>query len=261
MIRLILLLLGAAPLIRLWWVFVLLSAGCLLASFIFIDDLFDSAIIVTTDVIGVLFVAEGVGRLLTLAAIGFPNATVPVLKSLGFFVLVFLAIDVPGDDNIVATVVLGAALLIDGLFRLAAAALIRSTRWRQAVLVGLIELVMAGLVWAPWPVPHRHTVPFCLGVGLLCAAWSLCRLGFQLRRLLPGASVTDLPLAALPSHEAFQLHVQTLGRLTTPAQFADIILKTDGQGHVKRACAMSAAWRSARRIIAPPATATRRSRS
>jgi hydrophobe/amphiphile efflux-1 (HAE1) family protein len=38
----------------------------------------------------------------------------------------------------------------------------------------------------------------------------------------------------LPSHEAFQLNVQTLGRLTTPAQFADIVLKSDGAGHITR---------------------------
>jgi HAE1 family hydrophobic/amphiphilic exporter-1 len=38
----------------------------------------------------------------------------------------------------------------------------------------------------------------------------------------------------LPSHEAFQLNVQTLGRLTTPEQFADIVLKSDAAGHVTR---------------------------
>ncbi len=33
---------------------------------------------------------------------------------------------------------------------------------------------------------------------------------------------------------AYQLNVQTLGRLTTPDQFADIVLKNDGQGRVTR---------------------------
>jgi hydrophobe/amphiphile efflux-1 (HAE1) family protein len=35
-------------------------------------------------------------------------------------------------------------------------------------------------------------------------------------------------------HPAYQLNVQTLGRLTTPEQFADIILKTDDQGRATR---------------------------
>ncbi len=94
---------------------------------------------------------------------------------------------------------LGTALAVDGLFRVAASVVIRSVRWRQAALAGVVELIMAGLVWAPWPVPHRHTVPFCIGVALLAAAWNLCRLGVQLRRLAPGASVTDLALFAGPN--------------------------------------------------------------
>ncbi len=38
----------------------------------------------------------------------------------------------------------------------------------------------------------------------------------------------------VPSHEAFQLNVQTLGRLSTPGQFADIVVKSDGNGRVTR---------------------------
>ena len=38
----------------------------------------------------------------------------------------------------------------------------------------------------------------------------------------------------LPSHEAFQLNVQTLGRLSTPEEFGRVIIKNDGQGHVTR---------------------------
>src|ERR1700757_1239533 len=37
-----------------------------------------------------------------------------------------------------------------------------------------------------------------------------------------------------PSHDAFQINVQTLGRLTDPSQFGDIIIKTDGNGQVTR---------------------------
>ena len=37
-----------------------------------------------------------------------------------------------------------------------------------------------------------------------------------------------------PANNAFQINVQTLGRLVDPAQFADIIIKTDGAGQVTR---------------------------
>jgi HAE1 family hydrophobic/amphiphilic exporter-1 len=38
----------------------------------------------------------------------------------------------------------------------------------------------------------------------------------------------------LPSHEAYQLNVQTLGRLHTPEEFGDILIKADAQGRVTR---------------------------
>src|ERR1041385_2561323 len=38
----------------------------------------------------------------------------------------------------------------------------------------------------------------------------------------------------VPSHEAYQLNVQTLGRLSTPEQFVIIVLKSDTQGRVTR---------------------------
>ncbi|MBP0590882.1 efflux RND transporter permease subunit [Paraburkholderia sp. LEh10] len=38
----------------------------------------------------------------------------------------------------------------------------------------------------------------------------------------------------VPSREAYQVNVEALGRLTTPDQFADIVVKSDGQGRVTR---------------------------
>jgi uncharacterized membrane protein HdeD (DUF308 family) len=116
-----------------WWAFAVTWLLCLVLGLIFIANFFDTAIIITTNVIGILFIIEGTVRLFALAAIGLPNARIPVLKALGFFALGFMAIDVPWDDNIVATIVLGGALILDGPFRLAAAFVIRSVRWRQSI--------------------------------------------------------------------------------------------------------------------------------
>ncbi len=38
----------------------------------------------------------------------------------------------------------------------------------------------------------------------------------------------------VPTHEAYQLNVQTLGRLSTPEQFLNVVLKSDDQGRVTR---------------------------
>ncbi len=54
----------------------------------------------------------------------------------------------------------------------------------------------------------------------------------QAQNVQVSAGVLNQP--PLPSHEAFQLNVQTLGRLGTPEQFGQVILKTDAQGRVTR---------------------------
>ena len=54
----------------------------------------------------------------------------------------------------------------------------------------------------------------------------------QAQNVQVSAGVLNQP--PLPSREAFQLNVQTLGRLSTPEQFADIVLKSDNAGHITR---------------------------
>src|SRR5271168_4944888 len=46
------------------------------------------------------------------------------------------------------------------------------------------------------------------------------------------AGILNQPPA--PTQHAYQLNVQTLGRLTTPEQFSDIVLKSDSEGRVTR---------------------------
>ena len=64
----------------------------------------------------------------------------------------------------------------------------------------------------------------------LTAAEILAALRAQ--NLQVSAGVLNQP--PVPGTGAFQINVQTLGRLSTPEQFADIVIKNDGQGHVTR---------------------------
>ena len=53
----------------------------------------------------------------------------------------------------------------------------------------------------------------------------------QAQNVQVSGGVLDQP--PVPKSGAFQLNVKTLGRLTDPAQFADILLKSDGQGRAR----------------------------
>jgi hydrophobe/amphiphile efflux-1 (HAE1) family protein len=52
------------------------------------------------------------------------------------------------------------------------------------------------------------------------------------QNLQVSAGVLNQP--PIPSREAYQINIEALGRLSTPEQFADIIVKSDNRGHVTR---------------------------
>src|SRR5580658_8353744 len=54
----------------------------------------------------------------------------------------------------------------------------------------------------------------------------------QAQNVQVSAGILNQP--PISGNPAYQINVQTLGRLTTPDQFADIVLKNDGQGRVTR---------------------------
>ena len=54
----------------------------------------------------------------------------------------------------------------------------------------------------------------------------------QAQNVQVSAGILNQP--PVPSHEAYQLNVQTLGRLQTPQQFEDIVIKSDSSGRVTR---------------------------
>src|SRR6516165_9340194 len=54
----------------------------------------------------------------------------------------------------------------------------------------------------------------------------------RVQNLQVSAGVLNQP--PIPSREAYQINIEALGRLSTPEQFADIIVKSDNRGHVTR---------------------------
>jgi multidrug efflux pump subunit AcrB len=44
----------------------------------------------------------------------------------------------------------------------------------------------------------------------------------------------NAPLDGAKSHGAYEVNVETLGRLTTPEEFNNVIVKSDAQGHITR---------------------------
>ena len=196
MVRLAFLLLGARALQPQWRILALAGAVWCLLGLLMLADLSDGRMSVLTDTLGILLAIEGVVETGAAFALGWRQSWRGLLRGLGFLFAGFLVADIPWDNNIGSTILFGSAFLIDGLLRISAAFVVHNRRWRHGLIAGLAEIVISVLVFLNHPIPHRLTVPFCLSLLLLTSGYALLAMAIQLRRLVPGASVTSLPLYA-----------------------------------------------------------------
>jgi MFS family permease/uncharacterized membrane protein HdeD (DUF308 family) len=105
--------------------------------------------------------------------------------------------------DVVLAVVVGGAYAVDGIFRAVASALVRFRSWPLSLAVGALELLIAALIWEPYPSHHTWTVPVCLAVLLGLLGLTCVRMAYLLQRTPKG---TSLPLlfsrGELPDIEA-----------------------------------------------------------
>lgn len=196
MIRLAFLLLGADALRPQWRLLAIVGAAACLLGVLMLVDLSDGRLSVVTDTLGILLGLHGVVELAAAFLLGVRDHLRAVARGLAFLVAGFLVADIPWDNNIGSTTLFGAAFAIDGLLRIASAFVVHNPRWRLGLLAGLIEIGVSVVIFMDHPIPHRLTVPFCIALLLLSSGYALLALATQLRRLMPGDSVTALPFYA-----------------------------------------------------------------
>ncbi|OQV65904.1 hypothetical protein AK51_14945 [Serratia nematodiphila DZ0503SBS1] len=147
MIRLIILLLGAQALhgqrrllVLFGWLWI--AAGALML----FDILQDGRSVLALDALAVILALEGLVAVSAALVIGSSASRPVLLKGLGFVFMAFLIVDVPADDNIVATVVFGSALLLDGAVRIASSTVIQHNRWKTVALAGGGEILLSLMI-------------------------------------------------------------------------------------------------------------------
>jgi uncharacterized membrane protein HdeD (DUF308 family) len=196
MIRLVFLLLGARALKPVWRLLTVAGIAWILLGVAILYDLSDGVLSVVLDALAIFLAVEGLVESAAAISVGLRQHWIDALRGVAFLVAALLVFNDPWDNNIGAAIVFGAAFLVDGLFRIAAAFVIHSPRWRVGIVAGLIEVSLAIGILMSWPVPHRLTVPFCFALLLLTSGYALVRMALPLRQLPEGGSVTSLPLYA-----------------------------------------------------------------
>jgi uncharacterized membrane protein HdeD (DUF308 family) len=194
MVKLAMLLMGAAAMQRRWLVLTGVGIAWISLALLIIGDAADGVTVVATETFGVLLLIEGTIAGVAAVASAMRGGRLVLVRALAFILFGLLILDFPWNNDIANSLLFGLALLVDGIVRIAAAHVLRHPRWKLTVLGGSLEVALAALALSNWPVGYNKTVPFCIGVALLLSGLAILRFGLLLRRLPPNASVTDLPL-------------------------------------------------------------------
>src|SRR5688572_25716363 len=142
MVRLFFLLLGARALQPVWRFLTVAGSVWMLLGVAILFDLSDGVLSVVLDTLAIFLIVEGLVAIAAATSLGMRRHWIDALSGVAFLAAAFLVFNLPWDNNIGAAIVFGAAFLMDGLFRIASAFLVRSPRWRTGVIVGLTEIAL-----------------------------------------------------------------------------------------------------------------------
>lgn len=152
----------------------------------------------TREAIGLVLMVYGLFSFLAgfLAGIERTARLMTILRAAGFLLVGALLIGLSPRADVGSAMLFGILFLLDGLWRLGFAFVVRYPRWRAMVVVGAVEVLIALAVMAEWPLPQSRSVPICIGLLFGLWGWLLLRLGLLLRTLEDEVAILALPLFA-----------------------------------------------------------------
>lgn len=166
-----------------WGWFVALGAILLILGLIAAAHVL-AATLVSVLYVGILMLIAGVGQLIQAWRVKhWKGFFIWSISGLLYLAAGILAIFNPVAGAALLTLLLGAALIGSGAFRLWAWSQHRSRAgWQWMVLSGIVTLAAGILIAANWPGNSLWILGLVLAIDLLFQGWSLLLLGFLLRR-------------------------------------------------------------------------------
>jgi uncharacterized membrane protein HdeD (DUF308 family) len=193
MIRLALLLTGAAALRTRWPALMGVGAAACGLGLLILLDTSDGATVVATYTFGYILVMTGALGLLGMLSPEIRANRMVFIRAGGMLVIGLLIIDFPWNNQIANGLLFGLAFLIDAVLRVVGAWILRYRRWPLAIAGGALEAVLAVLAMCNWPISYHLIVPFGIALLLVMNGITLARMGLALRRLPKDGSILSIP--------------------------------------------------------------------
>lgn len=190
--ELLLLLIGGPTIRRAWWA--VAAAGLLALSigvFFVLNALHEEVRIPPTYFALPLFFHAAVTLVAGVSGTAAGRA-LRIGQALTLIVIGILIIEAPWHSDAVIGILTGLVLVVDAIWRATSALVLRFARWRVALALAGLELVIGIWSFIPWPTQWRGAVGIDVGMLLMVIGTTTLILALRIRRLPEGA-----PLAAI----------------------------------------------------------------
>jgi uncharacterized membrane protein HdeD (DUF308 family) len=181
------LLLGPGNLRRSRGYLALLGVVLLVVGVAILLDASDTVTDLTLEACGWLLVAMGLFKLaLTVLASGGGTPSLFAVQGVVFTLFGLAVAEFPGSSEGAVPWLFGCAFLVNGLYQLVSALIIRYPNWPWFLASGIGHLVLGSLIFLEWKLAMHWVVPLLMGVGLGVFGLSTLRTALRLGRYLPG---------------------------------------------------------------------------
>lgn len=164
-----------------WWWFLLLGLLLILSGTIAISYAFLASVTVIT-LFGFLLVLGGVAQIVAAFWIGrWSGFAIALLSGVLYIVVGGLTVARPVEGLEALTLLIGAFLLVGGIFRSVTAMTLRLHHWGWLLLNGLITGLLGLMILADWPESSLWVLGLFVGIDMLFNGWAWVMLALGLR--------------------------------------------------------------------------------
>lgn len=164
-----------------WWWFLLLGLLLIVSGTIAISYAFLASVAVVT-LFGFLLILGGIAQLVAAFWVGrWSGFAIAALAGVLYVVVGGLAVARPLESLEALTLLIGAFLLVGGIFRSVAAMTLRLHHWGWLLLNGLITGLLGLMVLAEWPQSSLWVIGLFVGIDMLFNGWAWVMLSLGLR--------------------------------------------------------------------------------
>lgn len=158
-------------------------------------DISAGFVTIATELFGLVFLVQGV---IALAVMTLEESRVGVyadaIKAIVLLTVGILILRSAFYGAEVLSWLFALGFCLDALSRLATVAVVRFRRWGHAVVACTLELILAGLLIADWPLRDAQNISLCISLLLVLSGCAMVRIAHSLARLHEATAIYSMPL-------------------------------------------------------------------